>query len=230
MSNMWLHPFPNGSLSPLPILKRGFSAALVVVVTVISVFVLASPVLAHHPLGGALPANWVEGFLSGLAHPILGPDHFVFVVAVGLLASTKPQGWGVPLTFILTGLLGAGIHLMALDLPNPEFFISASVLIFGLMLSIKNSPSVIVLAGLAAIAGLFHGYAYGEAVIGAETTPLAAYLIGFSAIQLAIALLAFRMGKSALQRNAEQPFLTLRFAGFAISGAGAAFLSSVMLG
>ncbi|MDJ0707899.1 MAG: HupE/UreJ family protein [Leptolyngbyaceae cyanobacterium MO_188.B28] len=230
MSNLRLHPVSHGPLFPIPAYKRGFTAALLVAVSIISVFILASPVLAHHPLGGELPANWVEGFQSGLAHPILGPDHFVFVIAVGLLASIKPRGWSILLAFIATGLVGSGIHLMALDLPNPEFFISASVLIFGLMLAIKNGPNVIVLSGLAAIAGLFHGYAYGEAIIGAEPTPLAAYLIGFSLIQLAIALLSFRISQSVLQKNAKQPLLTLQSVGFAISGAGAAFLSSVVLG
>lgn len=44
------------------------------------------------------------------------------------------------------------------------------------MLWIKNDPDAIVILGLAAIAGLFQSYAYGEAFIGAEMTPLVAYL------------------------------------------------------
>jgi urease accessory protein len=36
---------------------------------------------------------------------------------------------------------------------------------------------------LAVAAGFFHGYAYGEAVIGAEATPLAAYLVGLALVQ-----------------------------------------------
>lgn len=44
------------------------------------------------------------------------------------------------------------------------------------MLWIKNSPDAIVISGFAAIAGLFHSYAYGEAFIGAEMTTLLAYL------------------------------------------------------
>ena len=42
------------------------------------------PAHAHHPMGGATPANFSQGFLSGLAHPIIGLDHLVFVIAIGL--------------------------------------------------------------------------------------------------------------------------------------------------
>ena len=54
--------------------------------TLIALVALASPAFAHHPLGGALTGSGFEGLMSGFGHPILGPDHFVFVVAAGLLA------------------------------------------------------------------------------------------------------------------------------------------------
>jgi urease accessory protein len=37
-------------------------------------------------------------------------------------------------------------------------------------------------------AGIFHGYAYGESIIGAETTPLVAYMAGFACIQYSVAV------------------------------------------
>ena len=191
---------------------------------------LALPALAHHPLDGRLPANFFEGLMSGVAHPVLGPDHFVFIVAAGLLAAIAPRGIWIPVTFVLAGLAGTGLHLMSLDLPAPEFFISASVLGFGWMLAMKQRPNLLVILGLAALAGLFHGYAYGEAIVGAEMTPLFAYLVGFTFIQLAIALGAFAVGYALLKQASEQPMLSFRFAGFAIGGAGVAFLSGVILG
>ncbi|NET55247.1 MAG: hypothetical protein F6K47_03325 [Symploca sp. SIO2E6] len=196
----------------------------------ISLLLSASPALAHHPFGGETPSNFFEGFFSGLGHPVVGPDHFAFVVAVGLLAAIKERGILIPIAFVLTALAGTGIHLMSLDLPMPEVIISASVLVFGILLALKNSPNSIVLIVLAAIAGLFHGYAYGEAIVGAQMTPLVAYLTGFTLIQLAIALFAFQIGKSVMRQVKEQPTLALRFAGFTICGAGAAFLCSAILG
>lgn len=63
----------------------------------------------------------------------------------------------------------------------------------------------------------------------AEMTPLVSYLAGFAVIQLAISLTAFAATKYTF-KIASQPALNLRFAGFLITGAGVAFLSSAILG
>ena len=187
----------------------------------------ATPAIAHHPFGGETPKNFFEGFVSGIGHPLLGPDHFAFIVAIGLLAALKKQGIIIPTAFVLASLAGTGIHLLSLNLPAPELFISASVLIIGAILAMKSSPNLIAIALLATVSGLFHGYAYGEAIVGAEMTPLLAYLAGFTCIQLAIALLAYALAKSVARTKTELP---MREAGFTILGVGAAFLSAVVLG
>lgn len=135
----------------------------------------------------------------------------------------------IPIAFVIAGLAGTGIHLQSLDLPAPEFFIAASVLLFGALLALKQSPNWRIVAGLAVIAGIFHGYAYGEAIVGADMTPLMAYLTGFTVIQLGVSLGASAIGQAMLKRH-QMPELPLRFAGFAICGFGAAFLSAIILG
>lgn len=185
---------------------------------------------AHHPLGGQTPSNVLEGFLSGLGHPVIGMDHLAFVIAVGLMAAILRQGLWVPIAFVATALLGTGLHLQGWDLPAPELFISASVLVFGGLLALKKSPNSMLTTGLAALAGLFHGYAYGEAIVGAEMTPLLSYLVGFSAIQLTIAALAHFCGKALNASTTESSVRPTQFAGFAIASMGFAFLSSVLLG
>ena len=196
----------------------------------VTLLVIAEPANAHHAIGGETPDNFIDGFLSGVAHPVIGIDHFAFVVAIGLLAALKKQGGiFIPVIFVLTTIVGTVIHLLSLDLPIPEIVISASVLSFGILLAMKDVPNLVYLIGSAAAAGIFHGYAYGEAIVGAQMTPLVAYLAGFALIQLAVAFLAFGVGKFTF-KMAEQPSLNLRFAGFVISGAGAAFLSSAILG
>ena len=200
-------------------------------ITSISLLLITQPGFAHHPFGGTTPDNLLAGFLSGLGHPVIGIDHLTFVIAVGLLALLKPaKGIFLPVTFALTTILGTFIHLLSLDLPFPEIIISASVLICGIMLAGKTTPRLIWLIFFAAIAGTFHGYAYGEAIVGAEMTPLLAYLAGFAIIQLAISLGTFQIGKSMLKTAQENPNLFLRFAGFTISGIGFAFLASTVLG
>ena len=189
------------------------------------------PAHAHHPMGGATPANFSQGLLSGLAHPIIGLDHLDFVIAIGLLATfRKLLGLVIPVTFVMATVAGTVIHLMNFDLPVPELIISGSVLAAGVLLAKKNQTNLGLLLSLSAIAGLFHGYAYGEAIIGAENTPLFAYLFGFMLIQLLISAIAFYLGKLILKPVKETSSLSLRFAGFLIAGMGIAFFSTALLG
>ena len=195
-----------------------------------SSILFAMPVYAHHPFGGGLPANAIEGFLSGIGHPVIGFDHLLFVIAAGLIGSLMQRGTVVPVVFVLSSLVGTGLHLLSMDLPITEVVISGSVVLFGTVLALGAGSDFILVTVVGAIAGIFHGYAYGEAIVGAEMTPLFAYLIGFVSIQLAISLSAWKFGKLLLKRDAAQGLLKLRFIGFAICGAGSAFLSGLVLG
>ena len=208
-------------------LKLRYIAAIAAIVW-IGFFSSPQPVLAHHATGGKIPANFFEGFLAGLAHPLIGLDHFAFVVAVGLLAAGQVRGALLPAGFVIAAMAGTGIHLLKLDLPGAEVAIALSVIAFGAMLIWQNRPNWYVLASLAAIAGLFHGYAYGEAIVGAQMTPLVAYLLGFTLIQYGVALVAFVVGNALLKTNNQIP--SLRLAGLAICSIGVVFLTSSMLG
>ena len=96
------------------------------------------------------------------------------------------------------------------------------------MIILKNRPNLSLITGLAAVAGIFHGYAYGEAIVGAEITPLIAYLAGFAIIQGAIALGTFYIAKSLNNQNFGK--LAIRLAGLIIIGTGTAFFSSAIIG
>ena len=188
-----------------------------------------APVLAHHPTGGNIPSTFSEGFLSGLGHPVIGIDHLVFVIAIGLLAALCDKlGMIIPTAFVVATAIGTGIHLQSINLPGAELVISASVLVMGIFLAQKNQYSLGLLTILSAIAGIFHGYAYGESIVGAETTALGAYLLGFCSIQLGISAIAFYLGKRIINQPHKSAII-LRFAGFTISGIGFAFLSNLLL-
>jgi urease accessory protein len=201
------------------------------VLLAINFFFNPSPALAHHPMGGKLPSNFIEGLLSGLGHPVIGVDHLAFVIAIGLLAALSNRlGMIVPLAFMLTTAVGTLIHLQSIDLPVVELVISASVLLIGILLAQTKQTNLALLTVIGAIAGIFHGYAYGESIVGAETMAIEAYLLGFCLIQLAISAIAFYLGKIILKKSPQASHLPLRFAGFTISGIGFAFLSSTILG
>jgi urease accessory protein len=163
-----------------------------------------SPAWAHHAMDGTMPSNGFEGFMAGLAHPVIGLGHFAFVIAVGcgsaLLAHRNSLARLIPLGFLTAALLGTGVHLLNLDLPFNELWVAVSVFLLGLTIALGQKVSLPLLAGFVSLAGLFHGYAYGESIVGAEMTPLVSYLIGFTAIQATIAYSAFFV-MSKLQEN-----------------------------
>lgn len=191
---------------------------------------IAPSAIAHHPMDGMLPSNFFEGFISGLAHPIIGLDHFAFIVAIGLLAVGQARGAIIPGGFVLAAMAGTGIHLLKFDLPAVEILIASSVIAFGVMLAMPNKPNWIVLTLLGAIAGLFHGYAYGESIVGAEMTPIVAYLLGFTLIQYGVSLLALKIGNAVSKNFAQKSLSPLRMAGFAIGAIGAVFLTNSLVG
>lgn len=195
-----------------------------------------SAALAHHPLDGKIPSNFAEGFLSGLGHPIIGFDHFTFVVASGLIAAGKLTSLIIPTSFVIATVIGTIIHLFAFNLPIPEIVIASSVILFGFLLVFKNNPSVFndkikfSLPIIAGIFGVFHGYAYGESVIGAEMSPLTAYLLGFTIIQLLIAFIAYIIGDLINSKLAHQVKLITRFLGIVIATIGGVYLFNSVLG
>ena len=147
----------------------------------------AGGALAHHPMGGKMPSTFMEGLLSGLGHPVIGPDHLAFIVAIGIAAALMPAGIGLIAAFISSSTLGVLLHATALSLPIAEQVIAASVIVAGGMLALGHGARQPLWLTLAAAAGLFHGYAFGEAVVGAERGVIGAYLFGLAIIASIIA-------------------------------------------
>lgn len=148
---------------------------------------------AHHAMGNAIPDSLMSGLLSGLAHPVIGLDHLLFVVAIGASVGYFGRNAFHAVAFIAATLAGNFVHLSGFSLPYGDVWIALSLIVLGFLLY-RNPPAFHDrLAYLFfALAGMLHGYAYGESIVGAEATPLLAYLVGFTAIQSAIALGAYK--------------------------------------
>lgn len=166
----------------------------------IGLFLLPATASAHHLMGGQLPRTSFAGLLSGLAHPVIGLDHLMVVIALGMLSWGVPKGRLISCAFLLAALSGTGIHLLRLDFPAAEVVIAASVACFGALLVAGPQRRFEPLAVVAFGAGIVHGYAYGESIVGAEPTPLAAYLIGFTLIQLVLVMGARALARAAAER------------------------------
>ncbi len=183
---------------------------------------LAGPALAHHPLGGDAPQTIVHGLISGLAHPVIGLDHLAFVVLVGLAAAFAGRSLAGPLAFVGATLAGTALILLGVALPMAELVIAASVVVLGaLLLTGRQVSGPIALAGFA-IAGVFHGWAYGEAVIGSTPMPILAYLLGFGVVQFAIAAAVAQLaGRMPEARGAR---MQARLAAAVCLGVGLVFM------
>jgi urease accessory protein len=179
----------------------------------------AGPAAAHHPVGGAMPATAMEGLLSGLGHPVIGLDHLAFLLGLALVAGLA--GWGAMrvVIFVLASLAGVATAWMGLALPEAEVLVALSVIAIGIALLARVEAPAGAWAALLAVAGLAHGQAFAEAVIGAEATPVLSYLAGLALVQAALALGIARL-------VAERPSLGLvpRLAGLVVMVTGAAAL------
>ena len=67
---------------------------------------LPKAAMAHHMPDGEVPRTFFAGLLSGLAHPVIGPDHLAFILAVGIIAAAFGQGRIFPLVFLGASLAG----------------------------------------------------------------------------------------------------------------------------
>jgi urease accessory protein len=189
----------------------------------------ANDAAAHHMMGGELPGTFSQGLLSGLGHPVIGLDHLAFVVAVGLLSAQHVRGYLMPAVFLAAMIGGVGLHLALLTIPAVELAIALSVLLLGVVVAWRRDLALPAKLAIYAAAGIFHGYAYGESIVGAEPTPLAAYFAGLLIIQYAIALAAYLLGRVALRRGPAVVVADSRLVGGAIIGIGLVFLANQLV-
>jgi urease accessory protein len=174
---------------------------------------------AHHPMGGAMPTTFMEGFLSGIGHPVIGIDHLAFIIAIGIAAAFVSGGFGIIAGFIAASSIGVLAHVVELDVPLVEVLVAGSVIVAGAALAIGRTSARAGWLALAVIAGLFHGYAFGEAVVGAERGVIGAYLIGLAIIQAVIATVAMIASRSLFVPAGASP-MALRATGGALAALG----------
>ncbi len=180
----------------------------------------AEPALAHHAMGGETPTTFAQGLLSGLAHPVIGPDHLAFILAMGIASALVPGGLAVGFCFVAASMGGVAAHTLGFALPLSELLVALSVVAAGATLGLRLASRPVIWIGLALLAGVAHGYAFGESVVGAERGVIAAYLLGLAGVTMAIVA-----GISAAVRwigaagEAAEP--RVRLAGWAFVGVGA---------
>ena len=198
--------------------RAGLLTALLTVLVTTS-----SPALAHHAMDGAVPTTMLQGLLSGLAHPVIGFDHLAFVVAAGVAAALSTVRFLAPAVFVGATVAGCLLALGTGSFAYTEILVAASVALIGaILLTGRDVPASLLLALLGG-AGMAHGFAYAGSIIGAEATPLGAYLTGFAVVQYVLAMAAAWITRD-IWRAASEVALQPRLAGAVVAGVGATLL------
>jgi urease accessory protein len=102
-------------------------------------------------------------FAAGLAHPVLGPDHLLAMVAVGLGAAMAGGAarWAFPASFVAAMGLGGVLGFEGAPLPVVEPAIRASVIVLGAAIALALRPALPLACAAIALFGVAHGYAHG---------------------------------------------------------------------
>lgn len=162
----------------------------------------------------------VHGFMEGAAHPLLGADHVLAMVAVGLLAA-RYQGraaWAIPLAFMGMMAVGGAAGVAGVSVPFVEPAIAVSVLVLGLGLVFSERLSAWAAAAAAGFFAVFHGVAHGAEI--PETASGLLYAVGFLTATGALHLAGFGLGRFAAHVAAGRRSALFRIAGGLFAAAG----------
>ena len=184
---------------------------LIIFLTCLLVYPL--PVLAHNFSG-------MVGFYDGISHPVLGLDHFLAMISVGIV-SAQIGGraiWTVPTTFVLIMTIGGLIGFLLTS--DNHFFIEVgiifSVILLGLGISIEKKIQTKLIMVFVGIFGLFHGTAHGVEAPAAANTLL--FVLGFICGTTALHLFGVGIGYFSIKTTISSILLRLSGILFSIYG------------
>lgn len=176
---------------------------------------LASSAAAHSAAGA------VGGFSSGFFHPLMGLDHIVAMVAVGLWGAFLGGRamWALPVVFPVVMAFGGAMGVLGIPLPGVEIGIALSGIILGLMVALAARPKLWVAAVIVGFFAIFHGHAHGTEL------PSAANALTF-AIGFVISTGLLHLSGIAFGLLVRWPWgqIAIRVGGVAISLVGCGFL------
>jgi urease accessory protein len=177
---------------------------------------LPGAALAHPGHGAATGAE------AGFLHPLLGADHVLAMVAVGLLAALRGGRalWALPLSFLALMSAGAGLGAAGIALPYAETGIALSIVVFGLAAMVGLRAPVALLAALVGAFAVFHGHAHGAEM--PETASGLAFGLGFLAATALLHAAGIGLGIAGARLGATRAAPAL---GAGVAAAGLALLA-----
>tara|TARA_B100001250_G_scaffold211158_1_gene181181 strand:- start:255 stop:857 length:603 start_codon:yes stop_codon:yes gene_type:complete len=189
-----------------------------------SILVFSLPAYSHTFTG-------MVGFYDGLSHPVLGIDHFLAMVSVGVV-SAQIGGraiWTIPATFVLMmivgGIIGMLVEVFFFNLEEPvfvvvEYGIVFSVILLGLAIAIEKKISTNIIMIFICFFGLCHGLAHGMEMPWAVNPIL--FALGFASGTATLHLFGVGIGSLAIKTKFSS--IVLRVVGIACAFFGFSLL------
>ncbi|QYJ75023.1 HupE/UreJ family protein [Shewanella sp. FJAT-52076] len=158
------------------------------------------------------------GFGAGFSHPVLGLDHLLAMLSVGMVSTRLGRHaiWQVPLAFLCFMSLGAVLGITDIALPLVEAGIALSVMLLGLAIAFNRALPLWPAMLAVAIFGIFHGHAHGM-----EMPTLASpwlYGLGFILGTATIHLIGVFTGLLLAMKERRYPLTRITGAGIAAMG------------
>jgi urease accessory protein len=195
-------------------------ARLLTMAALLTPLLLGAPVFAHHVADlGTLQPTVVNGVLSGLAHPVLGPDHLLFLLALSLVGLQRRLSWALGL--LLVGLIGSVAGLLWSGLPGAEALVAGTLVVEALVL-LRRLPAMLLLPAMA-----LHGYVLSGPVFGWSSMPVAAYGAGLLISQGMLLTLALVLLRPLANRLSPH---MLRWVALALAACGATWALAAVAG
>lgn len=165
-----------------------------------------------------------SGFASGFWHPILGWDHVVAMVAVGMWGAFlgKPPIWILPIVFPLVMAFGGALGIAGIPLPAVETGIALSGVVLGLLVAFAVRAPIWIASAIVGLFAIFHGHAHGTELPQAFSAY--GYAVGFVVGTGLLHLFGIGMGFLTKSRIGT---LAVRATGGGIALVGAAFLFGI---
>ena len=198
--------------------RAGSRFVAIATLTALLTALLAQPVAAHEE-------QVIEygSFLAGLTHPVLGLDHLLAMVSVGIVSAIIGGRaiWTVPSMFVVMMAVGglAGWAGLPISGQVVELAIALSVMLLGGVIAWGRAIPMVAAMAAVAFFGFFHGFAHG-AEIPEIADPLV-YALGFMLGTILLHLTGVLIGEMA--KRYQYGLLVLRGAGMAFVVVGASF-------
>jgi len=187
-----------------------------------SIFVI---VLALLPVAAMAHAVSGSGDISELYHPVGGWDHFLVIVAVGMIGSQLgKRAIGLVAVSLASAVIGGGvINLWQHVISAAEWWIAISIIFLGLQLALPKRIPILFTYLIILVVGLSHGYEHSSRL--AQATEAVLYVVSFVVTTISLYMMGVFIGLIAIRT--QRGVYKLRVFGTVIAMVGVSLVSVV---